>query len=184
MTQYFRCRTCDAHAKIIKQGKGALSCCGSDMEPVTNFTSSDEILDFAIGKEQEAYEFYSGWADKLENKWIQDVFKDFAREETRHKDMLARVKQGGTLKPSEKKITDLKIADYLIDLTPAPGMDYQYALIIAMKREKASYKFYSDLAQAVSDPGLKETLAALAQEEAKHKLRLETIYEKEVLLWN
>ena len=63
-------------------------------------------------------------------------------------------------------------------------LDYQKALVIAMRREKASYKFYSDLAQTVSDPALKDTFIALSQEEAKHKLRLETIYEKEVLLWD
>lgn len=184
MTQYYRCSKCDAHAKVIKQGKGALACCGTDMEPVTNFKSSDETLDFAIGREQEAYEFYTEWADKLENKWIQEIFRDFAREETKHKDMLSRVKRSGTLKPSEKKIADLKIADYLIDITPTPDMDYQKALIIAMKREKASYKFYSDLSQVVSDVNLRETLIALSQEEAKHKLRLETTYEKEILLWD
>jgi desulfoferrodoxin-like iron-binding protein len=184
MAQYYKCRKCDAHAKVIKPGKGVLACCGTDMELVTTFKSSDDILDFAIIKEQEAYDFYSEWADKMENKWIQEVFKDFAREELKHKDMLSRVKQGGTLKPSEKKITDLKIADYLIDLAPAPDMDFQKALIIAMKREKASYKFYSDLAQAVTDMDLRDTFVALSQEEAKHKLRLETIYEKEVLVWD
>ena len=98
--------------------------------------------------------------------------------------MLSKVKQGGTLKPSEKKIVDLKIADYLVDLIPTPDMDYQRALIIAMKREKVSYKFYHDLAQAVADPDLRDTLLALSQEEAKHKLRLETMYEKEILLWD
>ena len=184
MTQYYRCRTCDAHAKVIKTGKGALKCCGADMEPVTTFKSADEILDFAITKEQEARAFYAHWAEKIKNKWIQDVFRDFAREEKKHEDMLLSVKQGRILKPSEKKITDLKIADYLVDLAPSPDMDYQKALVIAMHREKASYRFYSDLAQAVSDPALKETLTALSQEEAKHKLRLETIYEKEVLLWD
>ena len=183
MTQYYKCPKCDKHAKVIKQGNGTLACCGTEMEPVMNFSSADDVLDFAITREQEAHDFYVRWADKMENKWIQKVFKDFAREEAKHKDMLSRAKQGGILKPTDKKITDLKIADYLIDLTPSPDMDYQKALVIAMKREKASFKFYSDLAETVSDPGLKETLTALAQEEAKHKLRLETLYEKEILLW-
>lgn len=184
MAQYYKCPKCDAHAKVIKPGKGALSCCGTDMEPVTNFTSPDDILDFAITKEQEAHDFYAGWADKIDNKWIQEVFRDFSRDEAKHRDVLSKAKQGGRLKPSDKKITDLKISDYLIDITPTPDMDYQKALVVAMKREKASYKFYSDLSETVSDPDLKETLTALAQEEAKHKLRLETLYEKEVLLWD
>lgn len=184
MEQYYTCRTCDAQIKVIKPGKGGFSCCGAGMEPVTNFKSVDEVLDFAIAREQEAYDFYTLWADKMENKWIREAFKDFAREETKHKDILSRAKQGGTLKPSEKKITDLKIADYLIDVIPGPDMNYQNALIVAMKREKASYMLYNDLAQSAAHGDLRDTLMALSQEEAKHKLRLETLYEKEVLAWN
>jgi rubrerythrin len=46
-----------------------------------------------------------------------------------------------------------------------------------MKREKAAFKLYSDLAAACSDPQVRETLLRLAQEEAKHKLRFELEYD-------
>ncbi|HNX99095.1 MAG TPA: ferritin family protein, partial [Candidatus Aminicenantes bacterium] len=73
-----------------------------------------------------------------------------------------------------------RIVDYLVDLVPTPGMDYQEALIIAMKREKASFRLYNDLSQLATDESLKATFLALAQEEAKHKLRLETEYETDI----
>ena len=101
----------------------------------------------------------------------------------RHKDLLVKAKQGEMLKKTSGAITDLKIADYLVDISPSPDMDYQHALIIAMKREKASFKLYSDLARMTADAAVTETLQALAQEEAKHKLRLETLYDEEVLIW-
>jgi rubrerythrin len=47
-----------------------------------------------------------------------------------------------------------------------------------MKKEKATYKLYNDLIQMTDDENLKETLRCLAQEEAKHKLRLEIEYDE------
>ena len=117
---------------------------------------------------------------KLENKALREQFVLFAGEENKHKEKLQRVKSGSTFKPSAKQVTDLKIVDYLVDIVPTPDMDYQEALIVAMRREKASFKLYNDLAAMAEDEGLRETFLALAQEEAKHKLRLETEYEKEI----
>ncbi|KPK72403.1 hypothetical protein AMJ87_04900 [candidate division WOR_3 bacterium SM23_60] len=150
---------------------------------IDRFTSSDDILDFAIAREQEAHDFYSYWA-QAQHSSIQEVFREFAKEELKHKQILMKAKQGKVLKPSDKQIEDMRIADYLIDVTPTPDMNYQQALIVAMKREKASFKLYSDLATATDDAQLRTTLHALAQEEAKHKLRLETLYEKDVLIWD
>ncbi|MBE0664574.1 MAG: rubrerythrin, partial [Candidatus Aminicenantes bacterium] len=82
------------------------------------------------------------------------------------------------------RVTDLKIVDYLVDILPTPDMDYQEALIVAMRREKASFKFYNDLAAMAEDEPMRETFLDLAQEEAKHKLRLETWYEKEIYTEN
>ena len=53
-------------------------------------------------------------------------------------------------------------------------MNFQDALVVAMKKEKKAFKLYTDLANATEDQGLKNTFLALAQEEAKHKLRIET----------
>ena len=47
-----------------------------------------------------------------------------------------------------------------------------------MKKEKAAFRMYSDMAAAVEDDELKRTLLALAQEEAKHKLRFEVEYDE------
>ncbi len=85
---------------------------------------------------------------------------------------------------AEKKILDLKIGDYLVDAEPSSDIDYQQALILAMKAEKAAFRLYSDPASATDDPGLKETLLGLAQEEAKHKLRFEIEYDDEFLKEN
>ena len=53
-------------------------------------------------------------------------------------------------------------------------------MIIAMKREKSSLKLYNDLSELAGSEDMRSIFTALAQEEAKHKLRLETEYEKEI----
>jgi desulfoferrodoxin-like iron-binding protein len=183
MAEYYKCEKCDTFVKIIDRGTGSLTCCGKPMALVQEFKTVNDVLDFAIVKEQEAYDFYLHWANRIDVDWIQKVFKEFAEEEMKHKELLLNAKQGKMLKKASGRITDLKIADYLVDITPSPDMDYQHALIVAMKREKASFKLYSDLARMTPDTAIAGTLQALAQEEAKHKLRLETLYDEEVLIW-
>jgi rubrerythrin len=148
------------------------------------FNSVDDILDFAIGKEQEAHDLYSSLANSAANSAMKAVFKEFAAEEAGHKKKLEAVKAGKKLTTSEKTILDLKIGDHLIDVEVKPDLDYQEALILAMKAEKNAYMMYYNLAQATDDAGIKALLLELAQEEAKHKLRFEIEYDDNILLEN
>ncbi|MFH1999426.1 MAG: ferritin family protein, partial [Planctomycetota bacterium] len=70
--------------------------------------------------------------------------------------------------------------DYLVKEEPNSEMDYQSALIVAMKKEKSAFRLYNDLATQTQDAGIKSALLALAQEEAKHKLRIELEYDNQV----
>jgi rubrerythrin len=148
------------------------------------FGSVDEILDFAIGKEEEAAQLYTRLGRQTEKSWMRQVFEEFASEELGHKAKLQAIKEGKRLLPAAGKVMDLKIADYLMDVEPSAALDYQDALILAMKEEKAAFRLYSDLAAATDDEALRETLLALAQEEARHKLRFEIEYDDHVLTGN
>lgn len=148
------------------------------------FGSVDEILDFAIGKEEEAARLYSSLARQTGKSWMRQVFEEFANEERGHKAKLQAVKQGKLLLPAAGRVLDLKIADYVMDVQASPALDYQDALILAMKEEKAAFRLYSDLAAATDDEALRATLLALAQEEAKHKLRFEIEYDEHILTGN
>jgi rubrerythrin len=53
-----------------------------------------------------------------------------------------------------------------------------------MKNEKAAFKLYSDLAASAPNDALKSAFLAMAQEEAKHKLRFEVLYDDQVLVEN
>jgi rubrerythrin len=146
--------------------------------------SVDEILDFAIGREQAAHDFYMDLAKKMERPGMKQIFTQFAGEELGHKAKLQSIKEGKRLLPSKEKVMNLKIAEYTVDVDPNQELDYQKALILAMKREKTSFRLYSDLAAALDDADLRNTFLALAQEEAKHKLRFEVEYDDVILVEN
>jgi rubrerythrin len=146
--------------------------------------STDEILDFAIGEEQAAADFYTDLADRMTQPWMRKTFEDFAKEEMGHKAKLISIKEGGAFRPVGGQVPDLKIGDYLTDVGPSPGMAYQDALIVAMKKEKAAFRLYSDLAASTEDENLQAIFLMLAQEEAKHKLRFELEYDDYILTEN
>ncbi|MBW1807492.1 MAG: ferritin family protein [Deltaproteobacteria bacterium] len=149
-----------------------------------NFKSLDALYDFAIGEEEAAAKFYREIAGKLDRAWMRETFEQFAREEDGHKAKLLKMKSGDIPALSQEKILDLKIGDYLVDIETNADMDYQDALIVAMKKEKAAFKMYTTLAGLADNEQAKELLLSLAQEEAKHKLRFEIEYDDVILKEN
>ena len=149
-----------------------------------NSEKFNEILDYAIEREQEAHDFYMGLADKFDRPGMKDAFEGFAAEELGHKKKLVSIKGGKFDFPVKKEIKDLKISDYTVDMEVGEIMDYSQALILAMKREKAAFRMYTSLANSSENDELKNVFLSLAQEEAKHKLRFEIEYDEEVLREN
>lgn len=149
-----------------------------------DFKTIEGILDFAIAGEQEAVEFYTGLSKQTNNKYMKETFEQFAREEMGHKAKLLKVKNEGVTNQWEEKVNDMMIADYMVDLVITPDINYQDALIIAMKKEKAAFKLYLSLSEKTSNSELKGIFTGLANEEAKHKLRFELEYDEFVLREN
>lgn len=145
------------------------------------FDSVDAVLDFAIKGEQDASDFYTELAAKMEKPYMKQAFESFAAEERGHKAKLEAVKKGKIAKLAKERVLDLKIGDYLVDQKPSASMDYQSALILAMKQEKAAFRLYTDLAASTDDAGIRDLFLGLAQEEAKHKLRFEVEYDDDFL---
>jgi len=144
----------------------------------------DEILDFAIEKEEDAARFYKDLAARMDKPHMKKIFEGFSREEEGHKTKLKKVKAGKMAMPVGKKVTDLKIGDHLIDIEMDAALDFQNALILAMKAEKAAFRLYNDLAEATDDEKSRNMFLALAQEEARHKLRFEIEYDDYVYRGN
>jgi len=144
----------------------------------------DEILDYAIDQEQQAADFYEDVASRAESTEMQKMLMDFHAEEKRHKKILQDVKSGEHELTPEQEILDLKISDYLVEVEFSENISYQDALIIAMKKERAAYQLYTDMAAKVPESHLQTVLIGLAKEEEKHKLFFETEYDERVLTEN
>lgn len=142
--------------------------------------SVEAILDFAIEKEEDAAQFYQELAAKMDREYMRDIFLGFSKEEKGHKKKLLKIKAGEMAIPSQRKVDDLKIGDHLTEVDLDANIDFQDALILAMKAEKAAFKLYTELAKASDDEGVKNLFLSLAQEEAKHKLRFEVEYDEYV----
>jgi rubrerythrin len=137
-----------------------------------------EVITFAIRKEAEAYNLY-----KTYSQLVKTMFEELAQQEQKHREILEGVERKDVSDYKFKKIPDLKIGDYVEGEEFSPDMDYASALRLAIKREEFSHRLYNLMAERTEDPELKTLFLALAQEEAKHKLRLETEYDENVLKW-
>jgi len=141
----------------------------------------DEILDYAIDQEQQAADFYADLAGRAEKAGMKDILLDFAEEEKSHRERLELVKRGDRELAPEQEVLDLKISDYLVEVDAKKDISYQDALIVAMKRERAAFQLYTDMAEKVPEGNLKEILLGLAKEESKHKLFFESEYDDRVM---
>jgi len=147
---------------------------------VETWNCVDDVLGYAINQEEEAADLYRQLATRTKKPGMRQLYEGFAREEEGHKLKLMTIKTDKLLQPASERTVDMKMTDYLVEPAADSELGYQDALILAMKREKAAFRLYSDLAEKTTDPEVKTTLLSLAQEEAKHKLRFELEYDEVV----
>jgi predicted AlkP superfamily phosphohydrolase/phosphomutase len=120
------------------------------------FGSIEEILDFAIAGEIASYELYKDMAKQAADEEMKKVLAGFTQEEIGHRAKLEELKEKKTNVIPGEKVVELKIADYVADVVPHPGMSYQDALIFAMKKEKASFRLYTGLAELAQEEELRQ----------------------------
>jgi rubrerythrin len=140
-----------------------------------------EIIKFAIDKEIKSYNFYTRASKVAKFSGAKDLFSDLAKEEVGHRKLLEKLDMKKIAKAKIEKVPDLKISDYMVDVEFKPDMPYADILRGAMKMEERALKLYNDMKESNKDKDLKKLFTFLANEEAKHKLRLEKIYDEEIL---
>lgn len=146
--------------------------------------TADEILDFAITREEEAAAFYRDLAERVNTTGLKNLLISFAKEEEGHRAKLIGIKSGKRFAHAEGDVLDLKISDYVIDAEAHDNMGVEEALTVAIKREQSAVALYNDLATKTDDADLATTFRALAKEEAHHKLRFEMEYDDKVFREN
>ena len=139
--------------------------------------SDQEILEFAIFRENEAYNFYMAMAGRVKDDRISKVFEDLAAEELEHKAKLELeiMKTGRTV--STELEPPRPANEYIISDSMAPlDMDYKDVLMLGIEKEDSAFRTYINLMGSVHDEHSKEVLLALAEEEVRHKVRFENEY--------
>lgn len=144
-----------------------------------SFQGFREVIKFAIEKEKDAVSFYEDASSQQKFSDAREMFKDFANEERKHQALLEGFLKGEkTIADYDLKwIPDMKRSDYLVDIPYEKGMSYADILRLAMKREEKALALYNKLAREIDNKELEQTFKMLSQEEAKHKLALETLYD-------
>jgi rubrerythrin len=144
-----------------------------------SFKSFEEIIDFAIEKEKEAAAFYTEAAKQTSFAGVKESLEEMAQEEKKHQSMLENLESNKEVLEEYKFkwIPDMKRSDYMVDLKYQDGMSYPDILRLAMKREEQALKMYNELQKKTDNPEHIKFLKVLCQEEAKHKLFLETLYD-------
>ena len=145
------------------------------------FENLGAIVDFAIEKEIEAAEFYTDLSKEETFSGSARMFEEFSQEERKHQKMLEDFKTQGVAASIEdyqfKWITDIKRSDYVVDFKYQKGMAYNEILMIAIKREEKALNLYNQFQEQADTETGKNLFKILCQEEAKHKLALETMYD-------
>ncbi len=140
------------------------------------------IIRTAIQREIDAYTLYSTAAKTVQNAQAREMLKDLATQEEGHRKKLEGLLAGKVFrvlsKAQQRKVVDLKITDYLIEEPLAADSDFQTILIVAGKRERASFELYSALARVAEDGETKKLFEFLANEELTHKHRVESLYDE------
>ncbi len=140
-----------------------------------------EIIQFAIEREIEAYHFYTEATQNIKYSGGKELFSSLAKEEEGHRKLLENLNMEKIAQKRIEKVPDLHISDYLVEVDLRPDLSYADILRIAMKREEKSLKLYTDMKESNTDEDLKKLFTFLANEEAKHKLKIEKIYDDEIL---
>lgn len=147
-------------------------------------TSAEEVLKLAIQREIEAFDLYTGAAQGVSHADMRKTLTEMAEQERGHRIKLENILAGNVrwaVRLSRAQpVTDVRLSDHLEGGSLEPNAGYQDVLLFAAKREKVAYDFYKAIAELVDDTLIANVFEMLANEELKHKSRLEKMYEDEV----
>ncbi len=136
------------------------------------------LIEMAIKNEEAANFFYEDLAKRVKDKSAQETLEFLAGQERGHRDFLAAYLKG------EKSLNalglgepiDYHIAQYADKPDIQKDMNSSEIYLVAAHREWNSHNFYKGLASVQPDGEAKEMLLKMANEELKHKEKVEYLY--------
>ena len=141
-------------------------------------TMITDILQMAISREQDAYFFYMDLCDRVTDDAVKETLAWISGEEKKHRKFLVDYRNGkfGNTALRMTEVVDYKIAEHVEEPEFFEEMDDAQAYLVASHRELKSYQFYMELAGITAEEEIRETLLSIANEELKHKEKMEYLY--------
>ncbi|MGD9330383.1 MAG: ferritin family protein [Desulfobacterales bacterium] len=138
-----------------------------------------EFIDIAIAREEDAFRFYTDLSVKVSDKAARDTILWIGEEEKKHKAFLEKFRADG-IGPEAMRLSDVvyyKIAEHLEEPEVEEDMSREQIFLVASHRELRAYHFYSELAALYEEGDAAcEMLHKIANEELKHKEKMEYLY--------
>ena len=137
-----------------------------------------DIIDIAIQREEQAYVFYMDLHDKINDGGIRNTLEWIAGEEVKHKQFLMNYREG-ELDQDNLRMTEVvyyKIAEHQKEPDIGASIKPEDVFLVAAHRELKSHQFYTELAQLHPQGDTHEMLLKIANEELKHKEKMEYLY--------
>jgi rubrerythrin len=141
----------------------------------------ERLVNLAIQREEEAYEFYMKAAEESELKSSAKLLKDLAQQEVSHKQKLQEALKAGVCETftceTTEEIEQMDLSRYLVDIPLLPSSTPQDIIIVAIKKEAAANSFYKTLSELTGSGVHRKVFETLAGEEEVHKTRLQNMYD-------
>lgn len=144
------------------------------------FRSIEDILEFAISKEQASVQFYKDLASQMTDSTTRALFETLVRDEQHHISSLRLEmnKLGHTVKMEEQTASPVYLWEERLELDDqARDMEFIDALVLAIQKERAAFRLYAQILGSIQNEQFAKVLMDLAEEEMRHVLQLEREYE-------
>ena len=141
-----------------------------------NLNEYKEIIKQAIANEIEAMKFYQDAAQTLKDPYLQKLFTSLAGEEKKHRDILSGIYKSNAIQGYFSETRDYKVAETMDEPVLSMDMKPADAFALAMKKEEAAMKQYTEMAALCDDEGKRQVFLDLAAMERDHKLKMESAF--------
>lgn len=141
-----------------------------------NFTPK-QLLNRAIGKEQEASTLYEIYAGKVEEQSAKKLLQELSKEEIGHKLALEKIDPDDPGIFSATEISSGEFGEFFDRPQISEDATMQDVVRFAIAEEADAFNFYNSMSRYTKDENFINLLNRLASEEKKHKQKLERMYD-------
>lgn len=141
-----------------------------------NLSEYKEIIKQAIANEVEAKKFYEDAAKTLNDPYLKKLFSSLAEEEKKHRDILTQIVASNAIDRYFSETRDYKVAETMDEPELSMDMKPADAFAVAMKKEEAAMKQYTEMAGMCDDAEKRQVFLDLAAMERDHKLKMEAAF--------